>query len=663
MNYRNFTIFPLLLISTVSFASSDLLDSCFAQLQLSREQFRVDPEVLMVRSGTSFKLPVFEQWFQHPLKIPVWERNWRNSLLAGIGKTHDLHRTAASILSCVTVRDLIAPAPLDQYRKQVEAEQALLKAIKAIDSTVTIPDIKQLPKPVQHASAMLLLAAKDALEWRKLALRKIPTDSLPSLYRSLIEPMEKPQKKGDSTQAEEPFPESNEKWYNQTELLAKIDYFLMNSGADDLTAAFDAACAELDSVSATEQFDFRCQTRYGWIVLSGGSNSRYSSDIGHYLLIVDTGGDDIYISGGATGGAKFPIGLLIDTKGNDRYEANADIPSFGAGILGWGLLADLHGNDCYTSKSYSQGCGVAGTGILNDRDGDDAYDAFSSAQGFGFFGIGCLSDQAGKDTYHAYIESQGCGMTLGAGFLVDGSGDDRYIAEDVDILFPGQQSDKHNSSMSQGAGFGMRRDFIDGHSLAGGVGMLLDGAGNDFYSGGVFAQSVGYWFGIGVLDDRSGNDIYNAAFYAQSATAHMGISYLIDSTGNDSYTTSIAMGACCPHDFCVSIFLDEAGNDEYHMIGNSLGTSMNSSVALFVDYSGDDVYDTGNGFGDCINYSSTGLRAEVLTTGIFLDLGGKDRYSEKLMKNNTTHLLHPDKRLPILKGIGIDREGGTIRWE
>ncbi len=654
-------ILPLF-VSTV-FAEPDILDSCFSQLGMTREQFRVDPEMLMVRTGTAYKLPVFEQWFAHPLKIPTWEQNWRTALLANTGNAHGLFSSGASILSMVTRRDLIAPTPLDKSMEKAKEKNALKNAILALDPRAKIPGTDSIPELAQRSATILLLATKTALDFRELALRAVPHDSLPSLYKELIEPMEKPQKPGDSTQAEEPFPESLWKWYSQTDLLGKIDYTLLNAGGDDLSNAFDAASRMLDSIPHNENYYWTCKTKFGTIILSGGTNNRYD-DKGHYLMILDTGGDDVYTSGGSTGGANYPVGLLIDTDGNDQYISRNGEPNFGCGVLGYGMLTDLRGDDQYESSGcYAEGCGVAGIGLLLDRAGNDTYRAFESSQGFGFFGVGILADSLGNDKYSAYMECQGCGMTLGFGLLVDGAGNDRYIAEDDTILFPGQQSDKHNTSLSQGAGFGLRRDYVDAHSFAGGVGILMDGAGNDYYSGGIFAQSIGYWYGIGVLDDRSGDDVYKAAFYAQSATAHMGISYFVDGGGSDSLTTTIAMGACCPHDFSESIFLKEGGKSIYSGVGNSLCTSMNSSMALFVDYGSNNVYATNNGFADCINYSNTGLRAETPTVAVFLSLGGNNKYPEGKMHGDSTKIFQPKAPLPILKGIAIDKVGGKIKWE
>ena len=71
------------------------------------------------------------------------------------------------------------------------------------------------------------------------------------------------------------------------------------------------------------------------------------------------------------------------------------------------------------------------------------------------------------------------------------------------------QSKEHNTSMCQGVGMGRRADYTDGHSWAGGVGMLVEGGGDDTYSCSVFGQGCAYWYGVGLLVDKAGADQKN----------------------------------------------------------------------------------------------------------------------------------------------------------
>ena len=453
-----------------------------------------------------------------------FERHLRNAILDSKGELHPLWSSAAGLLGVTTRRDLIPPSPLHDYAERAKQEDALKSAIHALDSEAHVPSTQALPVALQEIAAMLLRAEFDAILWRELALRKIPEKKRADLYAMLQEPLER--SAGDSSDAESDSPEELGTYYEQMDLLASMDLKALASGADDLTAVVDSARQFLYTATAPERFDFVCHTRYGTVRLTNGRDDNYPAG-DPCLLLVDLSGNDVY-HGGAASDATHPVSVVIDMFGDDRYES-AGAPAFGAGLLGYGILVDAAGNDQYQSAGfYSAGCGYAGVGLLMDGGGNDVYDVIGSGQGFGRFGIGILADAGGNDTYHAFVCSQGCGMTRGLGLLADFMGNDEYIANDTDIRYPSPQSPEHNANMCQGAGYGLRRDYIDGHSLAGGVGMLLDGAGDDQYAGGVFAQAVGYWYAIGILDDRAGNDRYRAVWYGQSATAHMGLSYLCE---------------------------------------------------------------------------------------------------------------------------------------
>ncbi len=695
---RYLCCFFLFALVAVAHAEPDALDSALSAIGMTRAGFHVDSEVMLTRNATTtHRLPVFDQWFQHPLRIPFWERHIRTTLLQTEGKLHQLFNSCSSILSMGTRRDLIPPTPVDKYRARAKEENALSNAIHELDPSARVPKVDNIPRVIQQCTAMVLFAMNDAAKWRQLALQDVishsgdvmppsqqyPTMSpfsanntvkwhnafmqgmmdtlLQELYVGLSVPLEHSVKDTGAT-ADTLFPDSYKNFLLQQKRLDAIDLRLLFSAADDLTGVIDTVVATLSSMPDTVAFHFRCPTKLGTITLtSDGNNVHNPSD--DVLLIVDLNGNDVYRTGGGTMDSRHPLSIVIDMQGDDRYES-LGLPAFGCGILGYGILVDAIGNDHYTSAGfYAQGCGLAGVGLLHDMSGDDTYDAIGASQGFGMFGVGILSDDSGQDTYHSYTESQGCGMTKGFGLLLDLAGNDMYTADDSDIIFPSPQSDKHNSSMCQGAGYGIRRDYLDAHSLAGGVGMLLDGEGNDTYSGGVFSQAVGYWYGIGILDDRSGNDRYNAVWYGQSATAHMGLSYLDDGSGDDTYSATMSVSGGAAHDFSASLFVDEAGNDSYPHAANALGRSLNSSVALFADLAGDDHYQGTESLGQSVNFSSAGLRAEILSAALFLDLNGNDTYPKGTGANSSMWIQKSDTPLPLLKGVGLDSQTLKVRWD
>ncbi len=651
----------LLLVMVNNIFATDAIDTALSAVGMTRDGFRVDTEAVMSRGNTAFKLQMFEQWFKHPLRIPFFERFLREQILNAKGLPQPLFATSSVMLGTTTWRSLNQPTPLEKYAALATKPDALKTAILAVDSKAKVSSTKNIPPNVQKLAAELLFVTADALKWREKAMRKISADDRKWLYTRLIDPLIHPEDKTGSKYERD---ESDQIGDNLKEIdnLANVDLSLLFAGNDDMMTMVQAVTDELAKSAVKEQFNFTCKTKLGVISISGSGNDNYTAKM-HNLLIFDTGGDDNYLAGGATGGAEYPIGIIIDGGGNDIYQAASTAPSFGAGVMGWGILADLGGKDKYLTKGcYSQGCGIAGIGYLADYgDTDDTYNAMGGAQGYGYFGIGILADTGGADTYDTYINGQGCGRTMGVGLLVDMAGNDKYTANDTDIIYPSAQSKTHNSSMCQGAGTGERRDYLDGHSVAGGIGMLLDGAGNDTYFGGVFSQAVGYWYGIGILDDREGNDNYRSVWYGQSATAHFAVSYLLDGAGNDHYTSTNCVNAGAAHDFSVSLFVEESGDDLYEGASN-VGQSLNNSVALFIDKSGNDIY-RGGSFGQSIISNPTGIRTEIPTTALFIDLDGTDTYPNQNYGNNRTWTQQNKTPIPILRGAGVDMDKGVAGWD
>ena len=221
--------------------------------------------------------------------------------------------------------------------------------------------------------------------------------------------------------------------------------------------------------------------------------------------------------------------------------------------------------------------------------------------------------------------------------------------------------------MGQGAGCGIRAASADDRSSAGGIGLLLDMAGDDHYVAQVFAQGVGYYEGLGLLVDSGGNDQFDAAWYAMGAAAHQGAGILLKrGTGNDnSYRAShsIALGAA--HDFGVGILVDEGGNDHYQIGDLGLGAAHDNSSALFVDAAGNDVYQIAakacRALGTA-NLSDPGSERDHLPNlGLFMDLGGNDTYAShcRQARHNsmwTSPSRRPTRHLTGEMGAGIDGE-------
>jgi hypothetical protein len=416
-------------------------------------------------------------------------------------------------------------------------------------------------------------------------------------------------------------------------------------------------------------------TPFGEIIIDGSETANTYTGT-NSCLIIDAKGDDRYFGAqGATSSFENCSSVVIDIEGNDIYLNKEKKQCFGAGILGLGIVADLAGNDIYESVDNTQGAGIMGVGLLIDYAGNDSRKSMYMCQGAGTFGVGVLVDFDGKDVNECYGYGQGYGYTRGFGLMYDKNGDDVYIANDTDIISPSAQNPKHNTSMAQGVGNGRRADFLDGKSMSGGCGMLIDDQGNDTYSCGVFGQGTAYWFGVGILNDKSGNDTYKGLWYVQGTTAHFAISEFKDDSGDDHYYTYQATSLGTGHDFSCSWHIDTGGNDIYDCWrdengqklwgGLMIGCGNETGFGLFLNLGGDDTYNaqSDNMFGGAYIASGTypdGVRNEMLCLGYFIDIGGNDTYQKDFCKQNDKWLrINPD-RPKIQVGIGMDIEDGSV---
>ncbi|MBK8554194.1 MAG: hypothetical protein IPL53_25360 [Ignavibacteria bacterium] len=252
---------------------------------------------------------------------------------------------------------------------------------------------------------------------------------------------------------------------------------------------------------------------------------------------------------------------------------------------------------------------------MYDENGNDTYQANQFSIGAASFGVGLLVDRNGNDVFTANSYSQGFGMTEGVGAIVDNKGNDNYLidARSLDI---GRYED-HYVSMSQGYGLGLRPYY------AGGIGLIIEGEGNDFYSTDIFGQGGAYWYGLGCIVDKSGHDKYNSYQYAQGAGIHLAVGLLKDYDGWDFYSSNgVSQG--CGHDFGFGLLFDVKGNDNYSAYSLSQGAGNANGIGMLIDESGRDGYlnkEPGNtrGYGNS--------RREYGSIGIFLDASGEDFYS------------------------------------
>jgi len=455
---------------------------------------------------------------------------------------------------------------------------------------------------------------------------------------------------------------------------------------------------------ATFTETIRIETTAGPILIAGTDADVHTHD-GYPgpALVIDFGGDDRYEGAFSVsdGLRERPVSLLVDLGGRDTYSPgepeswqprdpaddeseDRSNPTLAAGVFGLGMLWDLGGdNDGYEAVEASMGVGLHGIGILIDDGGDDTYLVRNSwGQGVGHVGLGAIIDRGGNDTYTSGRSSQAHGSTRGTGVIVDVAGNDSYTIPDTTArseLYLGRVV-----AMGQGCGYGRRADLGDSRSMAGGFGVLIDGAGDDRYSAMAWSQGAGYWWGVGILEDRGGNDTYRQGKYSQGAAAHFAVGVLVDLEGDDTYNANpermvnpftdqeqwVAENQYAGHarDGAMGIFVDGAGNDAYVLRANCAGSGDLNSVGFFWDRSGDDRY-TGleiepspsnanwmrPPLGTITIYPKPfrSFRDDLQAFGVFLDTGGDDMYEDLASPARNNHVwpeAHPNGR-----AVGIDR--------
>jgi len=271
---------------------------------------------------------------------------------------------------------------------------------------------------------------------------------------------------------------------------------------------------------------------------------------------------------------------------------------------------------------------------LIDMAGDDRYHGLRRVQGQALGGVGILIDRGGKDDYHAAMWAQGFGAPLGFGVLDDLAGDDHYYCggmwRDSYPETPGYEG------WGQGVGAGIRQ------VANGGIGVILDGGGNDVYEYDYFAHGGGYWLGVGFARDFGGNDrrlgptqtAYDGGQRAEPLFdrfscgfgCHYATGFCFDDDGDDTYGGTI-MGLGFAWDCSDGMLFDFGGNDRYEATGGyTQGNGAQAGLGLLLDYGGDDTY---LGYGQA--YASPGISYHRLpgcggNFSFVIDYGGHDNY-------------------------------------
>lgn len=238
--------------------------------------------------------------------------------------------------------------------------------------------------------------------------------------------------------------------------------------------------------------------------------------------VIDLEGNDLYDSETYSIGCGQPggVGFVMDHSGDDRYSCTGSEPSgygtegewMGGGIgCGWGwrtlacggigLVVDVKGNDIYDAGEFGLACGYfMGIGAVRDMDGDDIY--HSSRYGLAaaaHSAVGIFMDDKGNDVYEGKTAaSMGGVWDIVTGYFYDGGGDDFYRCNGLGLGACAQN------------GFGIFWE-AGGNDVYRGAKATIGNAGGTTYAGGRLAKNFGIFFDSGGEDSYPREDRKNGA--------------------------------------------------------------------------------------------------------------------------------------------------------
>ncbi len=548
---------------------------------------------------------------------------------------------------------LAAPAEAERFTRDLHA--AALDGNAGLPAVLAIESVKMDIGPRKPQKLVAPATAEQALETIKQALTEAQV-----AYCAALAPLDKSEIRELQTNLVSVLSTQNQVGHTLNDrgtgrrlcdLMEKMDRGALQSAADALAPIADQRLLEqlknlpangnVKVAGVTGAVAARIDTPSGAIIIGGrGPNTYQLDEMRDVAVVIDLGGNDTYNEG--TVDLDRPVLVVIDLAGNDSYRGVRPGIQGGA-VLGVSMLLDLAGDDVYQAQDVAQGSVLAGVGILIDYAGNDRYVGVRRVQGQAIGGIGLLIDRAGKDDYRAAMWAQGFGGPLGFGLLDDLSGDDHYFCggmwRDSYPETPGMEG------WGQGVGAGLRQ-VADG-----GIGVILDGAGDDVYEFDYLSHGGGYWCGVGFARDFGGNDqrlitrtAYNGGPRIEPSFQRFGCGwgchysqgFMFDDAGNDVYEGTI-MGTGMAWDCSAGFLFDFGGNDHYKATGGIVqGSGAQMSLGVLFDYNGDDVYD---GYGQ--GYASPSISYHHLPDcgGNFsyvVDYGGKDTYGCGAQDNSYT---------------------------
>ncbi len=613
----------------------ELFTKVLAQGKLTPLDVKIDNQDIALWGGDKYKFNILNTFFDNPWKISPYTRAITDQILNNQSNLPLLTYLAQKRTDNLSLNPEMNPILLQKYHTITNklGEDGLAIALNKLTNqsvkTFITEDYNKLPPKLRFAVTEFLLTIPDTLTYRKIGLSlKLPEEQT---YNRIFNLTANTAANNDDENQED----AQDTLLIQS-LLNQVNYNNLNTGAILIISAaqeLEKKITKMEKINTN--FNYNIDTPLGKIVINGTGDQTYQDD--DYLLIIDLKGNDKYLGGAATRNMAHGVSVIIDFEGNDQYKNTSEkSPSFGAGIFGYGILIDVKGNDKYTANYISQGAGIFGTGILADYSGNDVYKGIAHIQGSGTYGTGLLIDNQGSDRYFLYRLGQGYGFTKGVGLLLDSQGDDQYIGLEDKYPNGGPFGAEKHLHFAQGFGLGKRSDGVDGNSWGGGLGILIDGTGNDRYECDIYCQGSAYWYSMGILTDKAGNDYHNGGAYSLAGVPHFALGIYQDDGGNDQYTGFISQSLGKGRDFAIGWFEESEGNDWYQGSYSTLGSADINGIGVFWDKKGDDTYlslpNLNYGSSQMESSSGTsqkespGLRQMMLTLGLFVDGKGEDKY-------------------------------------
>lgn len=432
----------------------------------------------------------------------------------------------------------------------------------------------------------------------------------------------------------------------------RIDVARMATVGALVLAATERATAEYRAVvaadpAAIEELFFT--DPFGAIVLAGSQDDVHDVD---RFLAIDLGGNDLWSNNAGATKPDYFIEAFPGCISTLALDCTALYPSRNGPAM-----RDLMGRTCswnlveptFLAANHATATADAlGSGdpqaLLDAAEGaDEATMAAIAASAINTY---CLPQ--GADDAEAWSEDFTERGTIS-------NGDDHNVAVALDlsgddIYSPPKEFNDMNNGTGNAAGCDTRdmgeagkiiaRNVTAGSSFAG-VGILLDGAGSDYYEGRSITQAVAHVGAVAALvDEGDGDDHYVGVRFSQGTAFFAAVSLLDERGGNDLYEQKNE--APFFNEFEAFIGCDVSTRD-------GQGRANFNAIGALVDHAGDDVYFTQDHIAEgkflpgasrddpTTTQGSTGTRLTIgpsdlhpfqaLGRGILWDRAGVDVYS------------------------------------